>query len=128
MIALLLAAASAFAPLKGDFDHDGRRDTAQIVSTGGQYVLRVTRGADLRHPITIHDYGKAKPTRAFVDVSVAGRFKTACGKGYYGTETGRCSRDWVTLRAGDLSFGHAESSDAVALWNGKRFEVEWLSD
>jgi hypothetical protein len=128
MIALMMAAATAFAPLSGDFDHDGRPDEAQIVAHRGQYVLRVTRGADPGHPVTIWDYGKDRPRSAFVDTTRAGRFQTACGKGYYGRETGRCSRDWITLRKGDLSFGYQESSDAVAVWNGRRFDVEWMSD
>jgi len=53
MIALMMAAATAFAPLAGDFDHDGRSDEARIVAHRGQYVLRVTRGADPGHPVTI---------------------------------------------------------------------------
>ena len=127
MIALLLAATAAFAPLTGDFDHDGRQDTAQIVSAGGQYVLWVTRGADPRHPVVVWELGKAKPLYPFVSTARAGRFQTACGKGL-GSDRDPCPRAWVTLKDGDLTFGIEESTEAVALWNGKRFDVEWLSD
>ena len=125
MIALILAA--SFAPLTGDFDHDGRRDTARIVTSGGQYILRVTRGADPRHPITIWGLGPDKPRNTFVAATRAGRFQTACGKGE-GSDRDPCHRAWVTLKAGDLSFGYEEASEAVAQWNGRRFVVDWLSD
>ena len=127
MIALLLAATTALAPLKGDFDHDGRQDTAQIVSSDGHYGLRITRGADPRHPVVVWDLGAAKPLYPFVVKARAGRFQTACGKGL-GSDSDPCPHAWVTVKAGDLSFGIEESTGAVALWNGKRFDVEWLSD
>jgi hypothetical protein len=127
MIALLLAATTAFAPLKGDFDHDGRQDTAQIVSSGGRYVLRVTRGADSQHPVVVWDLGKTKPVYPFVVTARAGRFQTACGKGL-GSDKDPCPHAWVTVKAGDLSFGIEEATGAVALWNGKRFDVAWLFD
>ena len=127
MIAVLLAATAAFAPLTGDFDHDGRQDAAQIVSSGGRYVLRVTRGADPRHPVVVWDLGETKPLYPFVSTAGAGRFQTACGKGL-GSDRDPCPRAWVAVKAGDLTFGVEESTGAVALWNGKRFDVEWLSD
>jgi hypothetical protein len=127
MIALLLAATTAFAPLKGDFDHDGRPDTAQIVRAGDRYVLRVMRGADPGKPVTVWDLGREKPLDIFVTTSRAGRFQTACGKGL-GSNSDPCPHPWVMVKAGDLAFGTKESSEAVALWNGRRFDVEWLSD
>jgi hypothetical protein len=127
MIALLLAATTAFAPVKGDFDHDGRQDTAQIVSTSGRHRLQVTRGADPRHPVVVWDLGETKPLHPFVSIARAGRFQTACGKGL-GRDSDPCPRAWVTVKAGDLTFGAEESTEAVALWNGRRFEIAWLSD
>ncbi|WP_165185233.1 hypothetical protein [Caulobacter soli] len=127
MIALLLAAAAAFTPLKGDFDHDGRPDTARIVHAGDRYVLRVIRGADPRKPATVWDLGRSKPPYPFVAAARAGRFQTACSKGL-GRDATPCPRSWVTVKAGDLTFGNAETTEAVALWNGRRFDVEWLSD
>ena len=127
MIALLLAVTTTFAPLKGDFDHDGRQDTAQIVASNGRYGLRVTRGVDPQHPVVVWDLGKTKPLYPFVARARGGRFQTACGKGL-GSDSDPCPRAWVTARDGDLTFGIEESTGAVALWNGKRFDVEWLSD
>ncbi len=127
MIALILAATATFAPLVGDFDHDGRPDTAQIVAVGGHYVLRVMRGADPRHPVTVWALGRGAPRNVLVEKARAGRFQTACGKGE-GNDSDPCPRTWVSLKEGDLSFGYEEASTAAAQWNGKRFVVDWLSD
>lgn len=125
MLATAVVAAGS-SQLRGDFDHDGREDVARIdARSGGKFTLRVMRGADPTHPLVLLS-GVGPPD--FLDKATGGRFQTACGKGYYGYETGRCSRDWVTIRKGDLVFGYEGSSEAVALWNGRCFVVEWLSD
>ena len=127
MIALILAATAHLASMTGDFDHDGRRDMARIVAVDGQYALRVTRGADPRHPITVWTLGRGQPGNVFVNTTRAGRFQTACGKGE-GGDSDPCPRTWVMLKDGDLSFGYPEASESVAQWNGRRFVVDWLSD
>lgn len=118
------------APLKGDFDHDGRQDTAGLTRlASGRYGLQIARGADPRHPMTIQVLRPGETLRnIFLDTARGGRFQTACDKGCYGPETGRCSRDWITARDGDLTFGTEESSAAIVLWNGTDFDVEWTSD
>jgi len=123
----MTAVPAAVAPLRGDFDHDGRPDVVRIEEgANGKFRLRISRGVDRLHPMTLLS-GVGAPE--FLEAAPkSGRFQTACGKGYYGFETGRCSRDWVRIRKGDLIFGYEGSSEAVALWNGKRFVVEWLSD
>lgn len=118
-MALMVLAAAAMT-LAGDFDGDGRTDRARLVAKGETLDLVVDRGAgDL---VLVE---KALPLSTMLDVTRAGRYRTACGKG-----AGRapCGRIHTDLSRDTLSFGTPESSRAVAVWRGDRFEVVWLMD
>lgn len=127
-LALLLALATGTsAPLRGDFDHDGRADIATFHPSPKGVVLSIRRGLKPDAPVLLPlRRGKVPDYLAVVDNP--GRYKTACGKGYYGFESGNCTREEVTLVKGDLVFGFEESSEATVLWNGAKFQIEWLSD
>ena len=127
MIASLAAAAmlAKLPVLTGDFDHDGRPDRAELRKRGGGYELIVTRASAPRHPHVV--FSMKRLGDFYLDKARPGRWKTACGKGY-GPDEGHCTHRFVTLRGDTLDFGFKESSEAVALWTGKRFETVWLSD
>jgi hypothetical protein len=124
--------ASAATPTvaRGDFDRDGLRDTARVVrGPDGHYRIVVKLGAKARRPVVVYDFGRGRGD-FFVASDRPGRYETACHKGY-GPDAyeGRpCAHNSVVLKGDVFSFGVAESSEAVALWTGRRFEVVWISD
>lgn len=129
-VSLFLAAvlASTPAPVRGDFDHDGKPDSAHIVRwKPGLYHLVIRRGAP-GHPVAVIDTIKEEDLfNLFLTRAKPGRWQTWCGKG--GDEgDGPCRRKSVQLHGDTLAYGTKESSEAVALWTGRRFEVVWLSD
>src|SRR5512140_3705095 len=84
LAAAVLAAAltNAPAPVRGDFDHDGRPDVAQIVPwKPGVYRLVIRRGAP-GHPVSIIDTIKEDDLfDLFLTLEKPGRLRTWCGKG-----------------------------------------------
>lgn len=127
MIPLVMAGAlvTMLPTVAGDFDRDGRADRAVVRKSNGGYELVVTRAAAPRHPVVVFSMKAAG--NFFVDRARPGRWKTACGKGY-GPDQDHCARRFVKISGDVLYFGFEESSEAVALWTGKRFEIVWLSD
>lgn len=130
MFLAMLAAAAVHLPhpVRGDFDHDGRPDVAEVVAApGGQYRLIVRRGAP-GHPVAvIATFAAAELANLYVDTARPGRWPTWCGKGG-GAGNTPCPRKSVTLKGDTLDFGMTEASESVAIWTGQRFEVVLLSD
>lgn len=113
-------------PISGDFDHDGKTDTARILrADGGAYVLEISRGAAPKTPVRI-DLGPHAPDY-MVPAKNGGKVATACGKGS-GPSTDPCPRASVQVTRGDLLFGASEASKAVLIWDGLTFRQDWLSD
>ena len=112
-------------PVRGDFDRDGKADIAEVLANrAGSFILVVSRGAEpkkMELVDTIEDV-----TDFYLALQKPGRAVTACAKGF--GEDRPCKRTTVTTRGDTLAFGTEEASGAVAIWNGKSFEVEWLSD
>lgn len=126
---ILFLAALALAspkPLVGDFDHDGRADRVEVTSKGDRVAVRVRRGADPAHPLVIFSR-KDSAGSFYLSKAKPGRYRTACAKEYDVRDAG-CAMKVVRIRGDVIDFGQAESSEAVALWNGRGFTVIWLSD
>jgi hypothetical protein len=129
LAALAMAAAVAHfpAPIRGDFDHDGKPDVAAVVAgPKGGYRLIVHRGA-VGHPVSIVTTFTRNELPDFLTSAKPGRWETWCGKGG-GNDRDPCPRRFVRLRGDTLDFGHAESTEFVAIWTGRGFEVVQLSD
>ena len=127
-LTLILAAAAALtlpAPLRGDFDGDGRADRAEVVARAGGHALIVTRAAAPDRPVTIDSV--TDPANAFLRLATNETRATACAKGA-GASSAPCARRSMTIRGDVLAFGSLEASEAVALWNGRGFDVVSLSD
>jgi hypothetical protein len=124
MLALIAAAALAAlpAPATGDFDGDGRIDTARLVerTNGPGYDLVITRGSGAA-PIVVTHVSEAG--NFYVH---SGRYRVACVE-LAGKTSKPCP---VTRRAPKdvVMFGTEEASAAMAIWNGQGFDVEWVSD
>ena len=124
--------AAAVTPVvaRGDFDRDVLIDTASVIrGSDGHYRVVVKPGAKGGRPVTVYDFGRG-PGDYFVERDKPGRYETACHKGYGpdAHENQHCAYDFLVLRGAVFSFGVAESSEAVALWTGRRFKVVWISD
>ncbi|PIB96030.1 hypothetical protein [Caulobacter sp. X] len=122
----LLVSAILPGPISGDFDHDGKTDTARIHRAGdGGYVLEISRGAAPGAPARI-DLGRSAPNY-MVPAENGGVVATVCGKGL-GAKTDPCPRASVQVTRGDLLLGASEASEAVLIWDGQTFRQDWLSD
>lgn len=122
----LLAAAVLPGPISGDFDHDGKTDTARLTrGDNGAYVLEVARGAAPASPVRIA-LGRHAPDY-MVPAKNGGLVATACAKGA-GANTDPCPRKSVQITRGDLLVGAAEASESVFIWDGQTFRRDWLSD
>ena len=122
----LLASAVLPGPISGDFDHDGKADTARILRAGdGGYVLEISRGAAPKAPVRL-ELGRYAPNY-MVPAKNGGVVATSCGKGA-GPDTDPCPRKSVQVTRGDLLLGAAEASEAVFIWDGQTFRQDWLSD
>ena len=126
MFLLLLVSAILPGPISGDFDHDGKADTARIVRAGeGAHVLEIVRGAAPDAPVRI-ELGRYAPDY-IVPAENSGAVATSCGKGG-GANTDPCPRKSVQVTRGDLLVGAAEASESVFIWDGHAFRRDWLSD
>ncbi|MEW6391944.1 MAG: hypothetical protein AB1542_16220 [Pseudomonadota bacterium] len=126
MFLLLLVSAILPGPISGDFDHDGKADTARIVRAGeGAHVLEIVRGAAPDAPVRI-ELGRYAPDY-IVPAENSGAVATSCGKGV-GANTDPCPRKSVQVTRGDLLVGAAEASESVFIWDGHAFRRDWLSD
>lgn len=125
LLAMLVSAVLP-GPISGDFDHDGKADTARVVrAVDSAYVLEIARGAAPKAPIRI-DLGRHAPDY-MVPAKNGGAVATSCSKGE-GAKTEPCPRKSVQVTRGDLLVGTAEASESVFIWDGQTFRRDWLSD
>lgn len=122
-----VAAISLPAPVTGDFDRDGKADTAMLKPANGAYDLIVHPGAVGRADSKIATFTTKDVVRLYLAKAPAGVEATACAKGH-GAASDPCLRKSITLQGDTLDFGMTEASRAVAVWTGQRFEVVRLAD
>lgn len=130
IVALAMAVAMSHLPppVRGDFDRDGKPDTAQVVA-GPEHTYRlvVTPGDPHRQPTTIDTFSEDELQGLKLGKERAGRLKTWCGKGG-GVDDDPCPYRAVVLPGETLSYGTPWSSEWIAIWNGHRFERVLISD
>ncbi len=130
LAAIILASAvmSLPAAVRGDFDHDGKPDVAEVMARhDGAYQLVIHRSDPRRSVAVITTLSGSELANFFVSKGRPGHYRTWCGKGG-GQDGDPCPRKSVTLRGDTLTFGTEEASESVALWTGRGFEVVLLSD
>ena len=121
MLSLILLA--AVGQVLGDFDHDGRMDRALLRPAGAHYELVIER-ADGSVFLLLERVDN--PANFYFEKLAPGVYETACAKGLGPRRP--CPRLTVSATADTLQFGTPEASQAVAIWNGGEFEIDWLSD
>ena len=129
-IAMAAAMSRLPPPIRGDFDHDGRQDVAQVVrGSHGGYRLVAHRGAAGHPDVVVTALRRDELHDFFLTIEKPGRLETWCGKGGDdGGDPNAPCRRFVTLRGDTLAFGMRESTESVAIWTGGRFEVVLISD
>jgi hypothetical protein len=123
---VLAAALSLPPPLHGDFDRDGKPDTAQIERSASGGLQLVVRPGAPSTPALVESLHTADGD-IFLDLASAGSWPTACAKGL-GRASDPCPRKVVVTRGGELTFGTREATLWVLVWDGRRFETIPLSD
>lgn len=113
---------AAWPTVSGDFDRDGLEDRAYFRELAG-HDLVVERGVGRMSVVA----PVSDPSDFYLGVLAPGTYQTACGKGF-GSRDAPCPERSVTLDRPALQFGTKEASQAVAIWDGDRFRVVWLSD
>lgn len=111
----------------GDFDGDGKQESARLLvssttSDFGVYVLS-SGGWSLLHRLPIADL-KYMGLRTLP----AGRYRTACGKGYWACAEGEPAE--LTLTHDALLLFKNESAESAFVWSAidRSFHQVWLSD
>lgn len=120
--------------VEADFDGDGRTDEAWIlISTDetewGLFVIMVPENGE-REVIelgrnSMEDQG---PQSMGISLTPPGKYKTACGKGYYeceGDET-----EYLNLKFAGIDYFRFESANSIFHWDAreKKFKRTWISD
>lgn len=110
--------------VRGDFDHDGKQDLALFVPRDGGFDLRI-RLASGGPDITLEHFDRLD--NIYIEKAAPGTYKTWCGKGG-GADDDPCPATELTLTGDVLAFGAEESSQVVAVWDGKAFQITLMSD
>ncbi len=116
---------------KADFNSDGLNDDAWIlIRTDGKswafFVFLSQRGKEAK--IIRLEQGAGQPQRFGVTLVKPGRYKTACGKGYFECAPGES--EWLSLSKPAISFFVYESAESIfyCIPKTKRFQKVRMSD
>lgn len=123
-LALILAAVAATTPVSADFDRDGLVDGAFLREAAAGYEIVVERGAG--ETAVVHT--APDPRQLYLGVLAPGTYATWCGRKLARRPDRPCDEPSIRLAGPTLAFGMQEASQAVAIWDGARFRVVWLSD
>lgn len=110
----------------GDFDRDGRPDTARLVRSGDTYDLVIQRAAPGAAPDVVETITVSQASNYFLVLATPGIYQTWCGRGG-ATEAEPCPALSLTLSGDVLAFGFAEAGESVAVWDGERFTTIQMS-
>lgn len=124
LVAASLSAASNPVSLSGDFDGDGRTDSARII--GNALIVTFDRPAGPSdHVALVLPRGASSLKLSLV---LSGRYETACGKGYLrATDCADAPRS-VTIENDAINLFTPESANQYVYWTGDRFAAAWMSD
>jgi hypothetical protein len=111
-----------FLVAEGDFDGDGKKDTAELLVDlpGSHFNLFVKFAAVAEWQPLYGSVGEAKDLAEFGIVPVKpGQYKTACGKGYGDYACAHGEPELLQLSGSAIDFFFNESSDFIFYWDSK---------
>jgi len=125
---------SLYLSATGDFNGDGREDTAVFLKAPEHRARAAVRfGQQKPSPVAIWKFLPAQSVDMKTDMPRMGlktvgpgTYKTACGKGY-GAADAKCV-DEVTLAHDGIEIFTFEAASVLYVWNGKTFDTYSLSD
>jgi hypothetical protein len=121
-----------FLVVKGDFDGDGKPDTAELLVNplSSKFALFARLSSTNKWQLV----GQAVDVKEFdrfgIDLVKLGEYKTACGKGYGDYACAHGEPDVLKLSNAAIDFFYTESSDSIFYWDAgaKAFREILISD
>jgi hypothetical protein len=121
-----------FLIVRGDFDGDGKADTAEILvsESAPQFALFIKRAATDKWQMLGEAYDVKALDRFGIDLVKPGKYETACGKGYDDSFCAHGEPDFLNLSHPAIDFIYTESSDSIFYWepSTKTFREIQMSD
>jgi len=124
--------ADKFSVVAGDFNGDGVTDKALLLVSrngrrAGVYVFLSENGGFKPYALDVRNSNDILPAMGVTKVA-AGRYKTACGKGYWACKKSEPSE--LLLQNDAVEYFKTESASSYFYWNkrSKSFKRVWISD
>jgi hypothetical protein len=121
-----------FVALKGDFDGDGKFDTAELLVNPSKHrfavFLKLGSSAswqEIGDEIEMKWLGQMG-----IDLVKRGKYETACGKGYDDSFCAHGEPDYLTIETAAIDLFIEESADSMLYWDKKqkKFRTIQMSD
>jgi hypothetical protein len=123
--------ANLYLKAKADFDGDGKEDEASLLINDkenkmGLFVTLFSQGKKSILLETIKD--KKNIIGMGIKSAKSGKYKTACGKGYWDCKKGEPAE--LNLRMPAMDLFQYESANSFFVWDSKikKFKRIWMSD
>jgi hypothetical protein len=121
-----------FLVVKGDFDGDGKVDTAELLvdESAGRFALFVRLASTEKWHMLGEPYDVKTLDRFGIDLVKPGKYETACGKGYDDSFCAHGEPDFLELSHAAIDFIYTESADSIFYWEPrtKTFRNVQMSD
>jgi hypothetical protein len=118
---------------QADFNGDGIQDVAYIAfsNDGQKWALfaNMSSTSGEFEIFKLDENGKNIPPQAMgIGIAKPGKYKTACGKGYWNCEPGEPTE--LVLHLPGIDYFHFESANSFIWWDSrsKKFVRTWMSD
>jgi hypothetical protein len=115
--------------VKADFDGDGKQDNVSLLINDKKNKMGLfAELSSLPDKIKLAEDDKTVIQIMGVTVAMPGKYKTACGKGYWACEKGEPAT--LNLKLPAIDYFKEESANSFFIWNKKtkQFERVWMSD
>ena len=117
-----------FLVAKGDFDGDGKLDTAELLVNPStkQFAMFVKLSSARKWQLVGQPFDLNVFDRFGIALVRRGKYKTACGKGYGDYACAHGEPDFLKVSTAAIDFFYMESSDSIFYWDpraGKFVEV-----
>lgn len=113
---------------EGDFDGDGREDSARLMQSGDElrYGLVVELSSRCRAPMLLADGPRSDHPRIGVDEVPRGEYVTACSRGH--GRASDCTIRSLRVEHVGIELFTFEASTTYFAWNGREFVEAAISD